>query len=58
MGYDGIDAVAAKRAGIEFWGVTTGEVDRESLLSAGASITLESLSHVLAEVRIRIVAEK
>ena len=58
VGDAGIDAVAAKRAGIEFWGVTTGEVDRESLLSAGASITLESLSHVLAEVRIRIVAEK
>jgi len=58
VGDAGIDAVAAKRAGIEFWGVTTGEIDRESLLCAGASMTLESLSHVLAEVRIRIGVDK
>ena len=58
VGDAGIDAVAAKRAGIEFWGVTTGEIDRESLLRAGASLTLGSLSHVLAEVRIRIGVDK
>jgi phosphoglycolate phosphatase len=58
VGDAGIDAVAAKRAGIEFWGVTTGEIDRESLLRAGASLTLESLSRVLAEVRIRIGVDK
>ncbi len=58
VGDAGIDAVAAMRAGIEFWGVTTGEIDRESLLGAGAAMTLESLSHVLAEVRIRIGVDK
>ena len=58
VGDAGIDAVAAKRAGLEFWGVTTGETDHESLLRAGASLTFESLSHVLAEVRIRIGVRK
>ncbi len=58
VGDAGIDAVAAMRAGIEFWGVTTGEIDRESLLGAGAAMTLESLSHVLAEVRNRIGVDK
>ena len=58
VGDAGIDAVAAKRAGIEFWGVTTGEIDRESLLRAGALMTLESLSRVLAAVRNRIGADK
>ncbi|MCK4279968.1 MAG: HAD family hydrolase [Candidatus Thorarchaeota archaeon] len=58
VGDAGIDAVAAMRAGVEFWGVTTGEIDRESLLGAGAAMTLESLSHVLAEVRNRIGVDK
>ena len=58
VGDAGIDAVAAKRAGIEFWGVTTGETNHESLLRAGASLTFESLSRVLAEVRNRIGVDK
>lgn len=58
VGDAGIDAVAAERAGIEFWGVTTGETNHESLRRSGASLTLDSLSHVLAEVRIRIGVNK
>ena len=58
VGDAGIDAVAAKRAGIEFWGVTTGETDHESLRRAGASLTFESLSSVLTEVRNRIGVDK
>ncbi len=43
-----IDGVAAKRAGIEFWGVTTGETKADVLKSAGASNVFDSLSELFA----------
>lgn len=50
-----IDAVAATRAGVEFWGVTTGETAKESLREAGASEVFDRLSGIidLASKRIR-----
>ena len=48
-----IDATAAKRAGIEFWGVSTGETPSDVLRNAGASIVFESLDGVLSEVLVR-----
>jgi phosphoglycolate phosphatase len=44
-----IDAAAAKRAGIEFWGVATGETPVSALQDAGASIVCESLDCILRE---------
>jgi len=41
-----IDGAAAGRAGIEFWGVATGETPPEVLTSAGASRVFRSLSEV------------
>ena len=38
-----IDGAAAKRAGIEFWGVSTGETSANALYDAGASKVFESL---------------
>jgi len=45
-----IDATAAKRAGIEFWGVATGETPSWVLKDAGASVVFESLDGILDEV--------
>jgi phosphoglycolate phosphatase len=42
-----IDGTAASRAGIEFWGVETGETPAEKLYEAGASKVFTSLSEVL-----------
>lgn len=44
-----IDAMAASRAGIEFWGVATGETPAKVLQHAGASLVFDSLSGVLVE---------
>jgi HAD superfamily hydrolase (TIGR01549 family) len=49
-----IDAVAAKRAGIVFWGVTTGETSRETLLSAGAELVAGSLHEMVPSVDARL----
>lgn len=42
-----IDGTAATRAGIEFWGVATGETPADKLFAAGASRVFTSLSEVL-----------
>jgi HAD superfamily hydrolase (TIGR01549 family) len=52
-----IDATAAQRAGIEFWGVTTGETPASVLKDAGASLVFESLSGVLDEALKRTLPE-
>lgn len=52
-----IDATAAKRAGIEFWGVATGETPANVLRDAGASIVFHSLDGVLHEVRNRCLKQ-
>jgi len=44
-----IDGTAAGRAGIEFWGVATGETSAGALMDAGASQVFESLDGVLEE---------
>jgi HAD superfamily hydrolase (TIGR01549 family) len=41
-----IDATAASRAGIEFWGVSTGETAAQVLIDAGASRVFTSLDEV------------
>ncbi|MFW9787255.1 MAG: HAD family hydrolase [Candidatus Thorarchaeota archaeon] len=43
-----IDGAAATRAGIEFWGVATGETTVDDLYDAGASRVFHSLDEVLA----------
>ncbi|TFG99431.1 HAD family hydrolase [Candidatus Thorarchaeota archaeon] len=48
-----IDATAATRAGVEFWGVATGETSADTLLKAGASRVFESLDGVLEEALAR-----
>ncbi|TFG28333.1 HAD family hydrolase [Candidatus Thorarchaeota archaeon] len=45
-----IDGAAATRAGIEFWGVVTGETSADALVEAGASHVFNSLEEVLEEV--------
>ncbi len=54
VGDASIDGAAAGRAGIEFWGVTTGETDSTALLESGATLVFDSLEDVLAEVRVRL----
>lgn len=44
-----IDGAAAKRAGIEFWGVTTGETSADALMEAGAALVFKDLDGVLDE---------
>ena len=44
-----IDGAAASRAGIEFWGVSTGETPAKALFDAGASKVFDSLEGVLRE---------
>ncbi len=46
-----IDAVAAKRAGVPFWAVATGETSREDLLAAGAARAFNSLEEILPVIR-------
>lgn len=46
-----IDATAAKRAGIEFWGVSTGETASDVLYNAGASKVFKSLKDVFDAAR-------
>lgn len=48
-----IDATAAIRAGIEFWGVATGETSAAALVEAGATLVFESLEGVLEEALVR-----
>ncbi len=45
-----IDGTAAKRAGIEFWGVATGETSASKLSEAGATQVFESLEGIIEEV--------
>jgi phosphoglycolate phosphatase len=54
VGDASIDGAAASRAGIEFWGVTTGETDRETLLYAGAKVVVSSLNGILPLVDSRL----
>ena len=48
-----IDGTAATRAGIEFWGVATGETSADALMEAGATLVFESLDGVLEEALAR-----
>ena len=48
-----IDGTAATRAGVEFWGVTTGETNEEGLLKAGASIVVNHISKLIPIVQER-----
>ncbi|MFX1415439.1 MAG: HAD family hydrolase [Promethearchaeota archaeon] len=41
-----IDAAAATRAGIEFWGVATGETSKDELFKAGAERVFDSLTQI------------
>lgn len=49
-----IDAVASKRAGIEFWGVATGETKVSTLHEQGASMVFVSMESMLDALRDRI----
>ncbi|MHA2140441.1 MAG: HAD family hydrolase [Candidatus Thorarchaeota archaeon] len=49
-----IDGAAATRAGVEFWGVTTGETPRDELIKAGASHVFDSLQQILDIVKSRL----
>jgi len=44
-----IDGTAAARAGIEFWGVATGETSADALVEAGAALVFDSLDGILEE---------
>ena len=44
-----IDGTAATRAGVEFWGVATGETSVEKLAEAGASRVFDSLDEIVEE---------
>ncbi|TFH04327.1 MAG: HAD family hydrolase [Candidatus Thorarchaeota archaeon] len=48
-----IDGTAAKRAGIEFWGVASGETSADALIEAGATLVFESLDGILEEALAR-----
>lgn len=48
-----IDGTAATRAGVEFWGVTTGETTEEGLLKAGASIVVDRISKLIPIIQER-----
>jgi phosphoglycolate phosphatase len=49
-----IDGAAAQRAGMEFWGILSGETDRQNLLNAGASMVFDSIKDIVSEVDGRI----
>ncbi|MHA1772441.1 MAG: HAD family hydrolase [Candidatus Thorarchaeota archaeon] len=46
-----IDAVAARRAGITFWAVATGETPKEKLMEAGADRVFDKLHDILPMIR-------
>lgn len=48
-----IDGAAASRAGIEFWGVATGETSVDALKEAGATLVFESLDGIVEEALAR-----
>jgi phosphoglycolate phosphatase len=50
VGDASIDGVAAQRAGVEFWGVTTGETDKSTLRMSGAALVFSSLSELLTHL--------
>jgi len=54
VGDASIDAVAASRAGIEFWGVTTGETGSQTLLSGGAKLVAKSLHEMIPSIDARL----
>ncbi len=47
------DMIASSRAGMSGIGVTTGAIDAESLLGAGAAVAVHSLMLILTELRLR-----
>jgi HAD superfamily hydrolase (TIGR01549 family) len=49
-----IDAVAAQRAGIEFWGVLTGSAAKQDLIDVGAELLFDSFDEMLPQVESRI----
>ena len=49
-----IDAVAAQRAGIEFWGVITGSATKQDLIAVGAEVLFNSFEEMLPLVKTRI----
>jgi phosphoglycolate phosphatase-like HAD superfamily hydrolase len=49
-----IDAVAATRAGVAFWGVTTGQTSKETLLSCGAELVAGSLNEIIPSIDARL----
>ncbi|MHA1960843.1 MAG: HAD family hydrolase [Candidatus Thorarchaeota archaeon] len=48
-----IDGVAAERAGVEFWGVATGETSENELYSVGASLVVDGLSDIVKHIHSR-----
>jgi len=54
VGDASIDAEAARRAGVSFWGVATGEVKKEELLEAGAEEVFDELKGILPVLRKRL----
>lgn len=51
VGDASIDGVAAQRAGIEFWGVTTGETGKSTLRMSGATLVFSSLTELLSHLK-------
>ncbi|MEM4735977.1 MAG: HAD family hydrolase [Candidatus Thorarchaeota archaeon] len=52
-----IDAAAASRAGVTFWGVSTGETSSDTLVSCGAARVFRSLSEVADAVEAALMSE-
>lgn len=51
-----IDAVASRRAGIEFWGVCTGETEAAILKGSGASRVFHSLEEIYESLNERLTS--
>jgi phosphoglycolate phosphatase-like HAD superfamily hydrolase len=49
-----IDGAAAQRAGLEFWGIASGETDKPNLMKAGASKVFDSIVDIIHEVDRRL----
>ncbi|NHJ13295.1 MAG: HAD family phosphatase [Candidatus Thorarchaeota archaeon] len=49
-----IDGAAAQRAGMEFWGITSGETDKDHLIESGASLVFDSIQGIISEIDRRI----
>ncbi|MFX1368732.1 MAG: HAD family hydrolase [Promethearchaeota archaeon] len=49
-----IDGAAAQRAGMEFWGILSGETDAQNLFNAGASKVFNSIGEIVREVDARL----